>query len=61
MRHTGTGYYVEKKVKDADDYVSRKIKMLEEQAERVQQLIGTRQRRACGCSVCEVRSRVSRR
>lgn len=53
MRHTGTGYYVEKKVKDADDYVSRKIKMLEEQAERVQQLIGTRQRRACGCSVCE--------
>lgn len=29
-------------MKDADDYVARKIKMLEEQAERVQQLIGTR-------------------
>lgn len=37
---TGTGYYVEKKSKDADDYLNRKIKMLEGEVEKVQMALG---------------------
>ena len=35
----GTGYYVERNLKQADDFCERKVKLLKDNAERVTDLI----------------------
>lgn len=35
----GTGYFIEKSIKDADEYYSRKIKFLHEQLQKIEKII----------------------